>query len=78
MLGKLRARLRKMPGKLADKVKKFNLILPMKLVRRVNAYRGTYEEDMPSASQAMRDLIELGLDAVDAGWKPKPKKEGHQ
>jgi hypothetical protein len=65
-----------MPGKLADRVKKFNLILPMGLLKRVNAYRGTHDENMPSASQAMRDLIELGLDAVDAGWKPKPKKEG--
>jgi hypothetical protein len=59
-----------MPPKLANKVKKMNLILPDELVKRIDAWRGR-QEGVPNASLAIRQLLEWALDAADAGDKPK-------
>jgi hypothetical protein len=64
-----------MPPKLANKVKKMNLILPDELVKRIDAWRGR-QEGVPNASLAIRQLLEWALDAADAGGKPKPKRKG--
>jgi hypothetical protein len=61
-----------MPPKLANKVKKMNLILPDELVKRIDAWRGR-QEGVPNASLAIRQLLEWALDAADAGGKPKRK-----
>jgi hypothetical protein len=62
-----------MPPKLANKIKKMNLILPDELVKRIDAWRGR-QPGVPNASVAIRQLIEQSLDAADAADKPKPKK----
>jgi hypothetical protein len=65
---------REMPPKLANNIKKLNLILPDELVKRINAWRGR-QEAPPNVSQAIRELLELALDAADADGKlHKPKK----
>ena len=64
---------KRMPPKLASKIKKMNLILPDELVKRIDAWRGR-QEGVPNASQAIRELLEWALDAADAGIKPKKKK----
>jgi hypothetical protein len=62
-----------MPPKLANKVKKMNLILPDELVKRIDGWRGR-QEGVPNASLAIRQLLEWALDAADAGGKPKKPK----
>jgi Arc/MetJ-type ribon-helix-helix transcriptional regulator len=66
---------REMPPKLANTIKKLNLILPDELVKRINAWRGR-QDAPPNVSQAIRELLELALDAADAGDKPKKKPKG--
>ena len=61
-----------MPPKLANKVKKMNLILPDELVKRIDAWRGR-QEGVPNASLAIRQLLESALDAADVSGKPKRK-----
>jgi hypothetical protein len=65
---------REMPPKLANNIKKLNLILPDELVKRINAWRGR-QDAPPNVSQAIRELLESALDAADAGDKPKPKRK---
>ena len=66
---------REMPPKLANTIKKLNLILPDELVKRINAWRGR-QDAPPNVSQAIRELLELALDAADAGDKQKKKPKG--
>jgi hypothetical protein len=63
---------KRMPPKLANKVKKMNLILPDDLVKRIDAWRGR-QDGVPNASQAIRMLIERSLDADANGDKPKQR-----
>jgi len=60
-----------LPPKLAPSVRKVAVIAPSDLLARVDAYR-RQRPDLPNRSEALRTLIELGLDAVAKGEK-KPK-----
>jgi hypothetical protein len=62
---------RRMPPKLASSVRKVNLITPSELLDRVDNYRRT-RPDLPNRSEAIRKLIEMGLEAAERG-KPKGK-----
>jgi hypothetical protein len=61
---------RRMPPRLAEKVRKINLILPDELVRQIDDFR-RHQEDMPNMSVALRRLLEAGLKASP---KSKTKK----
>jgi hypothetical protein len=63
-----------MPKKLADAVTRIALMIPVELVRRVNRWRGA-DPDVPSLSEAVRRLIEMGLDASE---KAKAKDKKHK
>jgi len=58
------------PPKLAANVRKVNLIVPSELLERVDHYRRT-TPGLPNRSEALRALIERGLEATE---KPKPKR----
>jgi metal-responsive CopG/Arc/MetJ family transcriptional regulator len=61
---------RRMPPKLANSVKKVNLITPSELLERIDHYR-RHLPDLPNRSEAIRKLIEMGLEAAER--KPKGK-----
>jgi metal-responsive CopG/Arc/MetJ family transcriptional regulator len=63
---------RPLPPKLAPDVKKVNLIAPTDLLARVDHYRRS-RPDLPNRSEAIRRLIEKGLEAEAREKKPKPK-----
>ena len=62
----------KMPKKLADAVQRIALMIPTDLVKRVNQWRGR-QTDVPSLSEAVRRLIEMGLGADAMGRDNRPK-----
>ena len=54
---------RKMPPKLADKVKRIGVIAPMEWLAKIDGWRRQQPDPMPNLSEAYRRLIEKGLDA---------------
>lgn len=63
---------RRMPPKLANSVRKVNLITPADLLERIDAYR-RHHSGLPNRSEAIRELIEMGLQAAEKKPKAKPK-----
>ena len=59
-----------MPTKLAEKVRRLALIVPVDLIKKVNAWRSR-EPDVPNLSAALRRLVEMGLEAAAKGRKPR-------
>jgi metal-responsive CopG/Arc/MetJ family transcriptional regulator len=62
---------RRMVAKLASAIQRLNLIVAADWVKRVDAWR-RQQPSLPSRSEAIRQLVERGLDA-EAKAKPKPK-----
>jgi hypothetical protein len=62
-----------MPPKLADEIKRLQLVFPQRLILRIDAWRAR-QPGVPNTSQAIRKLIEMALDADASGDKPKKKK----
>jgi len=66
---------RRMPPKLANKVKKLNLIVPDDLAEEIDDWR-SHQPGIPNVSAAIRQLIKLGLKASNANHdKPKAAKK---
>jgi len=61
---------KRMPPKLANEIKRLQLVAPAEWVAKVEAWRRHQPDPMPNTSEAIRRLVELGLKA-DAGDKPK-------
>jgi hypothetical protein len=61
----------RMPPKLANSVRKVNLITPADLLERVDNWR-RHRPDLPNRSEAIRTLIEMGLETAER-HKPKTK-----
>jgi hypothetical protein len=59
------------PPKLANSVRKVNLIAPEDLLAKIDQWRRN-QPGLPNRSEAIRKLIEAGLDAMGKGTK-KPK-----
>jgi metal-responsive CopG/Arc/MetJ family transcriptional regulator len=64
---------KRMPPKLDDEIKRLQLVVPQRLISRIDAWRAR-QPGVPNTSQAIRKLIETSLDAAEADDKPKPKK----
>lgn len=63
---------RRMVAKLASAIQRLNLIVATDWVRRVDAWR-RHQPSIPSRSEAIRQLVERGLDAeAKAKGKAKP------
>jgi hypothetical protein len=62
----------RMPPKLADGVRRVALMAPIALITKIDAWR-RHQADVPNLSEAIRRLIERGLDAEGKPGKPKPK-----
>jgi hypothetical protein len=64
---------KRMPPKLANEIKRLQLIAPTAWVAKVEAWRRHQPDPMPNTSEAIRQLVEIGLKAESQN-KPKPKK----
>ena len=62
----------RMVAKLASAVQRLNLIAPLDWLKRIDAWR-RHQPDLPSRSEAIRRLVDLGLEAGERRDKPKPK-----
>ena len=60
----------RMPPKLATAVKKIAMIAPVDWLKRIDAWR-RHQPDMPNLSEAIRRLVELGLDSGKPKGKPR-------
>jgi hypothetical protein len=59
-------------AKLASAVQRLNLIAPLDWLKRIDAWR-RHQPDLPSRSEAIRRLVDLGLEAGERRDKSKPK-----
>lgn len=53
---------RRMPPKLEDETKRMNLVAPASWLKRIDEWR-RHQPDLPNISEAIRRLVEKGLDA---------------
>jgi hypothetical protein len=62
----------RMPPKLANGVRRIALIAPLDWIKKIDNWR-RHQPDVPGLSEAIRRLVELGLEAASKGEKkPKP------
>ena len=59
-----------MPTKLDDEIQRLNMVVPTAWVKKVDDWRRK-EPDLPNLSEAIRRLVELGLEAAK-----KDRKQG--
>lgn len=52
-----------MPPKLEDETKRLNMVAPASWVKRIDDWR-RQQPDLPNISEAIRRLVELGLEAT--------------
>jgi hypothetical protein len=57
-----------MPTKLDDEIQRLNMVAPASWVKRIDDWRRR-EPDLPNLSEAVRRLVELGLEAARKGGK---------
>ena len=62
----------RMVAKLASAVQRLQLIAPLDWLKRIDAWR-RHQPDLPSRSEAIRRLVDLGLEAGERRDKSKPK-----
>lgn len=65
---------RRMPPKFAKETKRLNIVVDVEWVQKINFWRGR-QPDVPNLSEAIRLLVDDGLEARAKGDKPKPKKK---
>jgi Arc/MetJ-type ribon-helix-helix transcriptional regulator len=64
-----------MSRKLADEIKKMNLAMPQTLARQIDEWR-RQQMDYPNVSEAVRRLIEHGLE-TKSGRKARKHRDEH-
>jgi len=57
-----------MPKKLDDEIARIHMVVPAALAKKVDDWRRR-EPDLPNVSEAIRRLVELGLESVKKGGK---------
>lgn len=58
----------RMPPKLEDETKRLNMVVPGSWARKIDDWR-RQQPDLPNISEAIRRLVELGLEASKKGGK---------
>jgi hypothetical protein len=66
---------RRMVAKLASAVKRLQLIAPVDWLKRIDAWR-RHQPNLPTRSEAIRELVSLALDAAEKSEARKPKGKG--
>jgi hypothetical protein len=57
-----------MPHKLDDEIQRLNMVAPTAWVKKIEDWRRR-EPDLPNLSEAIRRLVELGLEGAKKGGK---------
>lgn len=57
-----------MPPKLDDETKRLNMVAPASWVKKIDDWR-RQQPDLPNISEAIRRLVEMGLDGAKKGGK---------
>ncbi|MEZ0062688.1 hypothetical protein ABIF26_008248 [Bradyrhizobium elkanii] len=57
-----------MPPKLEDETKRLNMVAPASWVRKIDDWR-RQQPDLPNISEAIRRLVEAGLEATKKGGR---------
>ena len=57
-----------MPTKLDDKIQRLNMVAPTAWVKKIDDWRRR-EPDLPNLSEAIRRLVEMGLESAKKGGK---------
>jgi hypothetical protein len=57
-----------MPPKLDDETKRLNMVAPASWVKKIDDWR-RQQPDLPNISEAVRRLVEAGLEATKKGGK---------
>ena len=57
-----------MPTKLDDKIQRLNMVAPTACVKKIDDWRRR-EPDLPNLSEAIRRLVEMGLESAKKGGK---------
>jgi metal-responsive CopG/Arc/MetJ family transcriptional regulator len=52
-----------MPKKLDDEIQRLHMVVPTALIEKVDAWRRR-EDDLPNLSEAIRRLVEMGLESA--------------
>jgi hypothetical protein len=55
-----------MPTKLDDEIQRLNMVVPTKWVKKIDDWRRR-EPDLPNLSEAIRRLVEMGLESAKKG-----------
>lgn len=58
----------KMPPKLDDETKRLNMVAPASWVKKIDDWR-RQQPDLPNISEAIRRLVEMGLEGAKKGGK---------
>ena len=58
---------KRMPPKLANEIKRLQLVASAEWIAKVEAWRRHQPDPMPNTSEAIRRLVELGLQASKGG-----------
>jgi hypothetical protein len=62
------------PPKLFNKAKRIALVVDLEWLARIDEFRKRHGWPPPTVSDSVRQLVDIGLDALANGYKPKPKK----
>jgi len=57
-----------MPKKLDDEIQRLHMVVPTALIEKVDAWRRR-EPDLPNLSEAIRRLVEMGLEGAKKSGK---------
>ncbi|MCS3692050.1 hypothetical protein ABIF07_001034 [Bradyrhizobium elkanii] len=57
-----------MPPKLEDETKRLNMVAPASWVKKIDDWR-RQQPDLPNISEAIRRLVEMGLESTKKGGK---------
>ena len=63
-------RMSKMPHKLDDEIQRLNMVAPTSWVKKIDDWRRR-EPDLPNLSEAIRRLVEMGLESAKKGGKSR-------
>lgn len=65
------------PPKLFNKAKRIALVADLEWLSRIDEWRKRHGWPPPTVSDSVRQLVDIGLDAIADGYKPKKIEPSH-
>jgi hypothetical protein len=63
---------RRMPPKMPEEMERLNMLVPARVMRRIDAWRKR-QPRLGTLSEDVRRVLEAGIDALEGHQKSKPK-----